>query len=673
MYTHYRHDPNDPSSLSSNIVRFVYEDRSGIFWVGTHGGGLNRFDRKTGTFKAYRNIPGDPRSISHDELRSILEDSDGVLWIGTNGGGLNRFDRRSETFTRYRSDPRDPSSLSNDYVRFIYEDSDKDFWLGTQGGGLNKLDRATGEFTHYMTDPSDPHSISSDYVFSMLEDESGLFWLGTWGGGLNTFDKAAGHFSFYTERDGLPSNSVYGALMSDDGELWVSTNNGLSRFDLRTETFKNYNEDDGLQENEFNGNSFYKSESGEMFFGGVNGFNAFYSEKIKDNPHAPPVVITSFSKLNREITFDRPMEELDKLVLSYRDYVFAFEFAALDYSAPSKNLYAYQMEGLDEDWVYTSSEKRFATYTTLPPGKYVFRVKGSNNDGVWNEDGVAVKLQITPPFHATWWFRTFIILVIIFLVYSWQKRRTKSVRMLAELQAAHDAQMSIMPQAPPRVESLDIAGICIPANEVGGDFFDYIYTCDDPNKLGIVIGDVSGKAMKAAMVAVMSSGMIFSKTSESCSIHNTMTQLNRSLYFKTEEIVYTALCLASLDVDSRKLTYSLAGLNPPLLKSNGKVTELGGVGPRFPLGMIRDIVYEEKEIQLKRSDVLVFYTDGLNESRNAAGDFYGSKILVDLIEKMDTSGMTAREIKATIVNDVKRFRGSETQQDDMTVIVIKLI
>jgi len=178
----------------------------------------------------------------------------------------------------------------------------------------------------------------------------------------------------------------------------MSSNNGICRFDPRERICKNYNERDGLQSNEFNGNSFYLAPSGEMFFGGTEGFNTFFPSQIKDNPFIPPVVITSFTKLNEEVRFDVPISDIEEIRLTHKDYVFSFEFAALEFSAPEKNRYAYKMVGLDQDWVYTDHEKRFATYTTLPPGRYTFHVKASNNDGIWNEQGASVDIVILPPF-----------------------------------------------------------------------------------------------------------------------------------------------------------------------------------------------------------------------------------------------------------------------------------
>jgi ligand-binding sensor domain-containing protein len=672
-FGHYRHDPRNPNSLSNDIVRVIAVDRSGALWLGTNGGGIDRFDTKSGRFTSYRNEPDDSNSPSNDEIRCIFVDRGGLLWIGTNGGGMNSFDPSTGRFTRYRNDTRDPNSLSNDFVRAIYQDAGGTYWIGTQGGGLNRFERESGKFTSYRSNPNDSSSISNDFLMSICESKAGDLWIGTWGGGLDRFDRARGTFERFTEQDGLSGNAIYGALEDEEGNLWLSTNNGISRFNPKTKAFKNYTVQDGLQSKEFNAGAYFKSRSGEMFFGGIDGFNAFYPENIKDNSYIPPVVVTSFTKLNREVKLDVPVSELRNVKLSYRDYVFSFEFAALDFTAPNKNQYAYRMEGLDRDWVYTSAAKRFANYTTLRPGKYVFRVKGSNNDGVWNEAGTAVAITITPPFWGTWWFRALVLALLAPLAIFWYRRRRTSIFLEAELRAAHDAQMSIMPHDDPVVSGFDVSGICIPASEVGGDFFDYFWLDGERTKFGLAVGDVSGKAMKAAMIAVMTNGMIASKANERFSPRAALTELNHPLFGKTNEETYTALWLGALDVRARIFTYANAGLLAPLLKRSASVREIESEGPRFPLGALQDTVYEERSVRLEGGDVLVLFTDGVTDARNGDMEFYDYNCLKRFLEIMNTSGMSAGEIKDKIVEDVKRFVGSAPQRDDMTVVVVKAL
>jgi len=451
-FAHYERNPDAPQSLSHNNVRAIYEDRSGVLWIGTRGGGLNRLDRKKKSFKQYKFDAHNPQSLSHDYVWSILEDRAGELWIGTYGGGLDKFDRSKETFTHYafdpdnpnglshknvtpiyedragvfwigtvggglnafnrekgtfkhyKNDPGDPNSLSHNEVWSICEDREGTLWIGTSGGGLNKFDRATERFTHYKNNPNDPKSLSNNYVFSIHEDlhSGGMLWLGTWGGGLNCFDRKTGEFARFREREGLPNEVIYGILEDDQGNLWLSTNKGLARFNPTTRTFKSYNVLDGLQSNEFNAGAYHKNRNGEMFFGGIRGFNAFHPDSLKDNPYVPPIVVTAFRKYDQTIACD--ISATGEFELTYKDKYLTFEFVALDFSRPEKNQYAFMMESFNSDWIY-SGTRRFASYTNLDPGTYVFKVKGSNSDGVWNEQGAAIRIIITPPFWESWWFR----------------------------------------------------------------------------------------------------------------------------------------------------------------------------------------------------------------------------------------------------------------------------
>ncbi|MGE5342105.1 MAG: two-component regulator propeller domain-containing protein [Candidatus Omnitrophota bacterium] len=418
----YRLIPGSANCLSSNTIRFIFEDRFKTLWLGTHGGGLNTFNRKSEKFRVYTHSEN-PNSLSHDELRSVYEDRSGTLWFGTNGGGLNRFNREKDNFTVYKNNANDPSSLSNDFIRCMVEDSHGNFWIGTQGGGLNQLDRSTGKFTRYTNDPHNPLSLSNDYVFAICEAKSGELFIGTYGGGLNRFDPVTKKFTHIDVSD-MGRLSICGMLMDNDGNLWLSTNHGLLKYNPNEKTFKHYTERDGLQSNEFNGGACYKSPGGELFFGGINGFNAFYPERIKDSAFIPPIVITSFLKCNKETEFDKPISELKELVLDPSDYFFSFEFTALDFTAPQKNKYKYKMKGIDPDWIETDSNKRFASYTTLDPGQYTFMVKGTNCDGKWNDAGAAIRIKIKPPLWKTPVFIGFIFLLLLLLLYYFHGSRT---------------------------------------------------------------------------------------------------------------------------------------------------------------------------------------------------------------------------------------------------------
>jgi signal transduction histidine kinase len=296
------------------------------------------------------------------------------------------------------------------------------------------FDRTTEKFIHYKNDPSDPSSLSDNSVRAILEDQEGNLWIGTWGGGLNKMDRELGEFTHYRVKDGLANDVIWGILEDNlpaemgGPHLWIGTNQGLSRFDPKTETFRNYDLYDGLQDN-----SFYsaqaKTRDGILLFGGPKGFNMFNPRDIKDNPQIPPIVITDFQLDNRSVpigeesVLKRSITESNELTLSWQDRVVSFEFAALSYTAPKKNRFRYMLDGFETQWNEIDSDRRFATYTNLEPGDYVFRVIGSNNDGVWNEEGVSLNITITPPWWGTTWFRGLMFLVLVgsvFGAYYWR-------------------------------------------------------------------------------------------------------------------------------------------------------------------------------------------------------------------------------------------------------------
>ena len=432
--SHWVNEPEDPQSLSHNHIRAILEDRTGTLWIGTEAGGINTFNRRTeGNFTRWLNDPGNPHSLSHNSIRSIYEDSLGVLWVGT-VSGLNKFNPRQNTFIRWINEPGNPNSLSHDHVRTILEDRSGTLWIGTYGGGLNKFDREKETFTSWINDPGNPNSLSKNEILAIYEDTSNILWIGTYGGGLNRFDREKEIFTRYREKDGLPNDVIYGILVDDRGDLWLSTNKGLSRFNPHAETFKNYDINDGLQSNEFNAGAYFRNKEGLLLFGGVNGLTAFQPDTLEENTNIPPVVITSIHKFDEVIKIN-PFES-DEIKLNHKEKYLTFEFSALDFRNPKKNRYAYKMEGFDEEWIQ-SGTRHFVTYTYLDPGKYTFRIKGSNNDGVWNEQGVSVNITITPPFWQAGWFRFFAVLFLLgmaVLVHIIRERNIKAQNLKLEVQ-----------------------------------------------------------------------------------------------------------------------------------------------------------------------------------------------------------------------------------------------
>ncbi len=682
-FTRYNAEPNNRRALSSNLVQYVYVDGTDTLWIGTNGGGLNRFNREDETFTRFLNRRGDAASLSNNSVKLIKEDSFGLLWVGTLGGALNVLDRAAGRFTRYQNNPNQPGSFRGVFIRSICETRDRTLWIGTTANGLNRFNRESKTFTNFPSDPNNPNSLSNNNIMCIYECAAGNLWIGTFGGGLNKFEPAKGAWTHFRQKDGLPNDVVYGLLEDEEGCLWLSTNKGLSKFNPGTGRFKNYTYQDGLQSNEFNGGSYFKSTGGEMYFGGVKGFNRFLPRKVEDNKHVPPIVITDFKVFNQRLGIggDSPLKkhitETRAIHLPYNRNVFSFNFVALDYIIPQKNQYMYMMENFDKDWVRAGSSSRFAGYTNLDPGEYTFHVRGSNNDGVWNETGASIRVVIAPPYWETWWFRLLGLAFLLLLIGLIYRVRMKSIsqktRLETEMLTARDAQMSIMPQEDPHLAAFEVSGVCVPAFEVGGDFFDYLWMDHEQSLFGIAIGDVSGKAMKAAMTAVMSSGMLYSKIDCYTSVQDIMTQINRPLFLKTDRRMFTALCLASIDIEKREMTFSNAGLSQPLLKTGRTSGYVESVGPRFPLGSFIDNSYQETRMQLKQGDVVVFFTDGIPEAQNFSGEFYGYDTLKNLLDDMDTVSEPAVRIKERIIEDVKRFAGSAPQHDDMTVVVLKVL
>ena len=479
--------------LPSSGIRAIHQDRSGALWLGTHDGGLVVLDRTSGTAKVryragdgglnhdtvsalwpdrsaandgsprrganeslwigtwggvsrleddrltqYRNDPDDPLSLSHDLVLSLRQDARGRLWVGT-AHGLNRLDPEVAGFVRY-PDPDDPDSPGAEAIPVIYEDRSATLWFGSLAGGLYRLG-GDGRFERLRHDPDDPTSLASDKIAAVFEDSAGRLWVGTHGGGLNRLDDPDGRrFVVFSRRDGLPSDTVLGILEDPGGDLWLATHRGLSRFDPRGSTFQNFDAEDGLQGDVFFIGSCLRGAGGELFFGGIRGLNAFFPDKVGRDPHPPRVAITGFQLFNQDVPLQRidPASPLTRsitdtreITLSHRQYVIGFEFAALHYGSPRKNRYAYRLEDFDRDWVDTDATKRFAQYSNLKPGRYRFRVKASNGDGLWNEEGQTIRIVVQPPPWKSWWAYSLYGLVIAAAVLGyarWQRVKVEQER-----------------------------------------------------------------------------------------------------------------------------------------------------------------------------------------------------------------------------------------------------
>jgi ligand-binding sensor domain-containing protein/signal transduction histidine kinase len=384
--------------VTNTDVVAIVEDASSNLWVGTYGHGLHRFDRRTGRFKTYRHNPADPYSLSNDVVMRFLVDHSGTLWAGT-ADGLDRFDPATERFTTYRHGPQ--SIL----IRELVEDRKGNIWIGTDSSGLHRFDPATGQFAIYEHTANVPGTLSDNRVNSVHFDRSGTMWVGTQDG-LDSLEPQTGRFSALTQQDGLPGNAVDCILEDKNGNLWMSTNSGVARFNPQLKTFTSYSTAEGLPgPNLTGGAACFQSPSGEMFFGGFNGGTSFSPDKVVDSSYAPPIVLTDFRlfgnpvELGEHSPLQKTISHTSELVLSHQQDVFSIAFAGLSYASPVTNRYRYRLEGLEPDWNEVASNRRQAIYTTLPPGRYTFRAQAATSGGPWSEPGVALRIEILPP----WW------------------------------------------------------------------------------------------------------------------------------------------------------------------------------------------------------------------------------------------------------------------------------
>ncbi|MGD8857787.1 MAG: two-component regulator propeller domain-containing protein, partial [Chloroflexota bacterium] len=439
----YFHDPQDDGSLSNDTITSIIQDHTGVLWIGTQGG-LNRLYHPKGKFSRIQFDPEDPRGLSSNLISALYEDQDGYLWVGTAGAGLDRRDPANGRFDHfsYAEDERPPETLGLNHILSFYEDvadssgdaqeatTSGDLWIGTMGG-LIRFDREQEEVSYYRHNSQDNHSLIHNQVNDIHRDRSGVLWLAT-GAGLDRYDPDTDSFRHFSGEGALANNMILAILEDDSGRLWISHNSGLTRYDPQLGVVRNYDTADGLQSLEFNRGARFQNQQGEMFFGGVNGFNLFDPAEIHDNPYLPPLVVTDLQILNQSVpigpqsVLQKPIYRTEAIKLSGQEPVLTFELAALHYGAPEEVQYAYLMQGFDRAWNYLGN-RRYATYTNLPPGDYVFRAIGSNSDGVWNEQGVAIAVAIPRPFWQSLWFIGLSLLVALAAIFTGYRLRSRSL------------------------------------------------------------------------------------------------------------------------------------------------------------------------------------------------------------------------------------------------------
>lgn len=477
----YNYKENNSTGINDKGIWSVYEDSQGNVWIGTTSKGIKVLNRKTGEIRHIKNTPGQNNSMGTGNVGSICEDETGTIWAITWNGSLNRINKKSGEIKKYKGGNNDligwgfrtllcyktnylligsldvglelfdiakqkservmdkNGLLNNNTIYSVHKDRTGKIWCGTSKG-LVWINMETGESKLYAYNAADKNSIQCNTIMAIYEENDTSLWLGSEGCGLYQLNKKNNKLINYSVESGLPSNDIYAIYKDKRNNIWVSTGNGISTFDRVSGVFRNYDATDGIQGNEFYWGSHFQNAAGELFFGGSNGLTIFNPDSIMDNPYTPHTVLTEFrisnkiikpgDTVNRHVILTKNIEYTNNIRLTYNESDIYFEFAGLHFTSPTKIQYAYIMEGYDKDWKYTNAAKRFAEYTNLDAGSYIFRVKSTNNDGVWckTEDEVALSITITPPFWKTWWFRSLVTFLVIGALLGFYFFRIRQIR-----------------------------------------------------------------------------------------------------------------------------------------------------------------------------------------------------------------------------------------------------
>lgn len=738
---YYKHEYNKDNTISNNTVMTFTEDKNGDLWIGTLGGGISVYNDSSGTFKTY------DFSVNnlHQRILALHTDQTGKIWIGSYGGGINYYDPETKNFSKPldRETPVNNTSLSHNTVLAVTSDSANNIWIGTMNG-LNKYLPDSNKFVNYFTSDGLSNSfitslyydkknngvwvgtndglnfinistnkiskfpikkgnetVGNNAINCIYKDAKGRLWLATKMGLVYYNDLKNGHYKYYYKEDGLPNDYVYGILEDEEGNLWLSTNKGLSKFNPEKETFKNYFKIDGLQADEFNQGAFFKNSKGEMFFGGINGFNSFYPKNIIDNPHIPPVYITSFKLFEREVPLDTNISNKKFIELTYQDRFFSFEFVALDYTIPSKNMYSWKMEGLDDEWS-PPTNRRYTSYNNLRGGDYIFRVKASNNDGVWNEEGVAIHIRIIPPFWETTWFIFLciiigVIIVVLFITIRENNlkkekkvleikvaERTKELEeknkdILSSIEYAKRIQEAILPPIEEIKQTLvDSFVLYMPKDIVSGDFY---WFGKKNNKAIIAAVDCTGHGVPGAFMSMIGHNLLNQIIVEKGiqtpnQILNNLDEAVISALKQESEYVDTTdgmdLALCTIDFENNVLEY--AGAYRPLFMfdKDGNFNKING--DKFPIGgsnFRAEKDFTNHKIAFKPGDTFYIFSDGFaDQFGGPKGKKFMVKRLIELLTEIQSYNLD--EQYALLKEHFLKWKKEYEQVDDILVIGFRL-
>jgi ligand-binding sensor domain-containing protein/serine phosphatase RsbU (regulator of sigma subunit) len=764
-FTHFTTQSAPAYRLEGNRIWWITEDHRGNLWFAGGAGGLGRRDPRTGNLRFYRPRPGFPRSFSSEVVYALLVDREGTLWIGTEQSGLARYEPATDDFTHFRHDPNRPGTLPSNTVSRLAEDGQGQLWVGTPHG-VARLDRRTGAARVFVPDPDRPGSLGNGNVVRLFRDSAGGIWVGThfgiyhfepgtqtfrafrsgagqgfvgriindvvesppgvlWVGtedGLNRIESATGRVTAMTMRDGLPASRIVELYADTTGKLWLGLNIGLCQFDPVTHRFRLFDVRDGLVDNQAR-QSFFQRRNGEVLFVSTKGFTAFRPEAVRANPVPPPVVVTGFRKFDRLQPFDGE----SVLSLDYDENHFAFEFAALNYTVPERNQYAYRLEGFDRDWIYCGT-RRYASYTNLDPGEYVFRVRGSNDSGLWNEDGKRVRVRIRPAPWRTWWAYLGYGLLLAGGVWFGLRVRLARVRAQARLREAQFRAQAAESQASAaaalatvrerdaeifRLRNIELAEanqlvtdsllyaqriqsailpdpgllrsafeetfvLYCPKDIVSGDFY-WFHRTDDAWFLAV--GDCTGHGVPGALMAMVGTTLLNQMVVERglvspAAILAELDGAVRRLLRQDQDANQTGaadgmdIILCRFDRTHGGLT--LAGARRPLyvVTAEGVLTEyrgsrraIGGRPGRHGLS------FEETHLVVERPVNVYLTTDGLADQPDAGHRKFGTARLRTWLQQVAALPLALQGEQLTAV--LTAHMGAEPQRDDITLVGVR--
>ncbi len=738
--------------FANNIIASILQDNTGKIWLGTWGAGLFQFDAKTGDKILYsselsgrricndfvhslfvnrnnefiigtRNgiqvyIPNNKQFVDYftskgidsyglfknNRVYAFAEDQKGSLWVASKRG---LFQVKDKAIIGYYNDPADSTSLTPGEVYDVIADKYGFIWAGTLNG-LNKIEPNTKKITRFVQKANYTGTqLIDNEVMCLLEDSKGYIWVGT-SNGLHRLDVSKGKFKLYTEDSGLPNNLIYSLEEDGKGRIWVSTNWGLAVLNPQTDIVKSYDVLDGLQSQEYNIGASHKSKSGELFFGGIAGFNSFFPDSISPNKTVSNVAITSFELLGKQKGKKSiSVEYLDEVVIP-KDYsVFTIEFSTLDFSRPEKNQYAYRMQGLSDEWVDLGT-KHSATFSNLNAGTYYFTVKGSNSDMSWNEQGKTLKITVNISFWRSRMAYGLYAILIVALIFFYLRNRTKNLRktnrLLKEreyamvkvenqkeelmlknksitdsINYAKRLQEAIMPSIAHFKKLLpDSFLLYMPKDIVSGDFY---WINETKNKLFVAVVDCTGHGVPGAFMSIIGVELLRNITNIQ-GVNDAAEILNRLNLgviqtFSKDFIDDSALVKDGMDVafcvidkENNILQYAGAFSNLYLIRDN-KIIEIKGDRYSVGIGNIDEKQhYSSHFIPIQPDDMIYIFTDGyVDQFGGPDNKKYKFRRFRHLLLNIHKYPLETQQ--QYIEDSILEWKGDNDQVDDILIIGIK--